>query len=183
KKFADDVHKFYDEMQQKNHCLFCRHQHATHPHMRATQYSLRTSTGVLRRHLFEHHADAWIAACDQMKISITAKDAQPVIEEYRRRQGQPTNESNNHSSNNKRSFSREAFVDAIVEFIVGDDQSINVIENEHLRAIFLMLRSDLKDSDIPHRTTIRNRIMELWDKHLDRLEAEIGVRELPSFFV
>lgn len=39
-----------------------------------------------------------------------------------------------------------------------------------------MLREDLKDSDIPHRTHIRNRIMQLWDEYLDRLEEEIAVR-------
>jgi hypothetical protein len=39
-----------------------------------------------------------------------------------------------------------------------------------------MLRDDLKDSDIPHRTTIRNQIMQLLDEHLDLVEAEIAVR-------
>jgi hypothetical protein len=39
-----------------------------------------------------------------------------------------------------------------------------------------MLREDLKDSDIPHRTTIRKRIMEVWDEHLDTLEAQMKVR-------
>jgi len=38
-----------------------------------------------------------------------------------------------------------------------------------------MLREDLKDADIPHRTTIRSRIMEVWDEHLDELEAEMSV--------
>ncbi|KAJ6582876.1 hypothetical protein DFH09DRAFT_277755 [Mycena vulgaris] len=48
-----------------------------------------------------------------------------------------------------------------------------VIENEQLRPIFLMLRDELKDSDIPHRTTIGKRILEVWDEHLDRLEREM----------
>lgn len=38
-----------------------------------------------------------------------------------------------------------------------------------------MLREELKDSDIPHRTTIRTRIMEIWDEHLDQLQAEMKV--------
>jgi hypothetical protein len=54
-------------------------------------------------------------------------------------------------------------------------QSINVIENKQLRAIFLMLRSELRDQDIPHRTTIRKRIIEVWDEHLSTLERELGV--------
>lgn len=54
-------------------------------------------------------------------------------------------------------------------------QSINVVENEQLRAIFLMLRAELTDSDIPHRTKIRKRIIEVWDDHLNSLESELGV--------
>lgn len=59
-------------------------------------------------------------------------------------------------------------------------KSINVIECQQLRAIFLMLREELKDSDIPHRTTIRNRILEVWDEHLDRLQKEMEVALLIS---
>lgn len=39
-----------------------------------------------------------------------------------------------------------------------------------------MLREDLKDSDIPHRTTVREHIMATWGKHLDELQAEMMVR-------
>ena len=38
-----------------------------------------------------------------------------------------------------------------------------------------MLRKDLKDSDIPHRTSIRRHIEEVWDEHLKGLEDEIKV--------
>ena len=38
-----------------------------------------------------------------------------------------------------------------------------------------MLREELKDSDIPHRTTIRKRIMEIWDEHLDILQDQMKV--------
>ena len=55
-------------------------------------------------------------------------------------------------------------------------QSIYVIENPQLRAIFLMLREELKDEDIPHRTTVRNRILQIWDEHLEQLSSEMQVR-------
>lgn len=92
-----------------------------HPHIQATSFSTRTSTGVLRKHLYERHADAWIAGCKRLNIPITAKEAQPAIEEYQRRQGQQP-QSDANSTNNRRAFSHEAFVDALVEFIVSDDQ-------------------------------------------------------------
>ena len=38
-----------------------------------------------------------------------------------------------------------------------------------------MLREDLKNSDIPHRTTIRKQIMEIWDEHLDMLQDQMKV--------
>ena len=38
-----------------------------------------------------------------------------------------------------------------------------------------MLRKELRDSDIPHRTTIRNRILEVWDNHLDQLANAMQV--------
>lgn len=38
-----------------------------------------------------------------------------------------------------------------------------------------MLREDLRDEDIPHRTTIRNRILEVWDTYLETLANEMQV--------
>lgn len=62
-------------------------------------------------------------------------------------------------------------------------QAINVIENPRLRAIFLMLREDLKDEDIPHRTTIRARILQVWGDHLDTISEELVVRFNISTFL
>lgn len=42
-----------------------------------------------------------------------------------------------------------------------------------------MLREELKDTDIPHRMTIRNRILQLLE-YLDELEEEMKVRTQPS---
>lgn len=39
-----------------------------------------------------------------------------------------------------------------------------------------MLREELKDEDIPHRTQVRTRILEIWDEHLDRLADEMKVK-------
>jgi hypothetical protein len=56
-----------------------------------------------------------------------------------------------------------------------------VIENPQLRAIFMLLRQELKDSDIPHRTHIRDRIMKMWDSHLEQLQSDMEVAF--SFFI
>ena len=39
-----------------------------------------------------------------------------------------------------------------------------------------MLRAELKDSDILHRTTIKKRVEEVLTEHLDRLRSDMAVR-------
>jgi hypothetical protein len=53
-------------------------------------------------------------------------------------------------------------------------QAINVIESPRLRKIFLLLREELKESDIPSRSTIRNHIEEVFEEHMAELEEEMG---------
>ena len=54
--------------------------------------------------------------------------------------------------------------------------AINVIESPQLRDIFLMLRAELKDSNIPHHTTIKKHVEEVLTEHLDRLRSDMAVR-------
>ena len=55
-------------------------------------------------------------------------------------------------------------------------QSLNVIESPELRKIFLMLRHELRDTDIPHRSTLRTHILEALEDHLLTLEGQMKVR-------
>jgi hypothetical protein len=95
---------------------------------KAKGYSLKTGTDPLRKHLYEDHPNSWISGCDRLCIPITAKAAQRAVAEYRNRQGQHTNQQSSNLKVN-RTFSREAFVDAIIEFIVVDDQVSNLFFN------------------------------------------------------
>ena len=45
-----------------------------------------------------------------------------------------------------------------------------------------MLCEELKDSDIPHRTYLREYIMKTWGDHLDTLQNEMGVCVMASFY-
>jgi len=162
-----------------------------------TRYGKKTSTTVRRSHLCESHPSAWIAACDKLGIDIMAKGAQNTVRNYRKEHNQASSTADPEDL--RKCFTPEAFVDAIVDFIVSDDQvlvkifnfglliyascgqSINVIESPKLRAIFLMLQEDLKNSDIPHRTTIRKQIMEIWDEHLDALQDQMMVNFIQYF--
>ncbi|KZP20378.1 hypothetical protein FIBSPDRAFT_954545 [Athelia psychrophila] len=64
-------------------------------------------------------------------------------------------------------------MNVLVGFIAADDQSINVIENPQLWALFLMLREELRDEDIPHRTKVCKCILEVWDEHLEQLADQM----------
>lgn len=53
---------------------------------------------------------------------------------------------------------------------------MNILENKHFRSLLLLLRDSLEDSDIPHRTFLRTRILSNWEQHLIGLQNEMNVR-------
>lgn len=85
-------------------------------------YGASTASGTKRKHLFTVHLDDWVSSCDDLKIKITAKEAQPFVHEYRARQGQPSSFTRLQDVNEIPPFSNDTFIDAIVDFIVADDQ-------------------------------------------------------------
>ena len=94
-------------------------------------------------------------------------------------------------------FTKTAFVDAIVGLVVTEDlisdvmsflvsfwvlicygrcfKPLSIVESVSLQRLFLMLRKELRDSDIPHKTTIRDRVEEVLMEHFDNLEKEMHV--------
>jgi hypothetical protein len=54
-------------------------------------------------------------------------------------------------------------------------QPINVVESPRLKKIFLLLRKELKESDIPGRTTVRQHIDTMYEDHLKELENDMKV--------
>jgi len=42
------------------------------------------------------------------------------------------------------------------------------------------LREELRDSDIPHRSRMRDRVMEVYKEHLAMLESDMEVRSSHS---
>lgn len=139
---ADDVWTFFKEVDGHNECIFCqyvadclsylitvsnifiRQEHISSSHVKVQPFKKTTGTTVLRNHLANDHIENWVETCDKFKISITAQVAQKAVNAYQQRRGQPQ-ESANFSAGpvpHVREYSREAFVDAIVEWIVADDQ-------------------------------------------------------------
>ena len=128
----------------------------------------------------------------RFQIPITAKGVQDAVCNYRTRQGQPYSQSSStdsvtHSPFCKRHLSMQSRISLspmirygfiFIKFpLITDNflQSINVIESPQLRAIFLMLREELKDSDIPHHTNLHEQILNAWNDHLDKLQEDMAV--------
>lgn len=103
------------------------------------QYGKNTSTTVRRNHLCEFHPSAWIAACDKLGIDITAKSAQNTVRDYRKQHSQASLASAADPEDLRKRFTPEAFVDAIVDFIVSDDQ---------VKSSYCVVMCSL--TDIPH---------------------------------
>lgn len=93
-----------------------RQAHAVDDDHTIAGFGSTTGTGTLQRHLFENHIDAWVTACDNLNIEITAQEAQDAIEKYRNLPPKTTLE------DSRPEYSKSAFIDALVEFIVADDQ-------------------------------------------------------------
>jgi hypothetical protein len=55
-------------------------------------------------------------------------------------------------------------------------QAINIIECREFRNLLLLMREDLKEKDIPHRTKIRESIIKSWESWFRTLKTELSVR-------
>ena len=89
-------------------------------------------------------------------------------------------------------FSQSRLLKALVNFIVANDQvqsmlhqyyaanhitfqSMNIVECCEFCDLLLLLREDLQDKDIPHRTKIRESIITAWKSWFVGLKSELAV--------
>ncbi|KAK0448803.1 hypothetical protein EV421DRAFT_1733051 [Armillaria borealis] len=175
---AQDIWTFFESKDGLHCCRFCLRRKQEGKPVPFHEYKGK-GTDSLRNHLITHHRDAWIAACDELKIKISAKNAKEALWAYREENGDTGTEDNMpHAHRSRDNFTRESFINAIMTLVVGDDQSLNLIENRHFRDLILLLRSDLQDEDIPHIDTLRARILESLDEHLDKLSKEMKIHKI-----
>ncbi|KIK10709.1 hypothetical protein PISMIDRAFT_124027, partial [Pisolithus microcarpus 441] len=73
-------------------------------------------------------------------------------------------------------FSIAIFHKSLVNFIIADDQSLQVVECKEFRQLLPLLKSDLKESDIPHHTKIKSSIIQVWKDYFVILKTELQVR-------
>ena len=95
-----------------------RHVHVSNPSHRVAGFSLAMGTSNLQKHLYNEHLEQWVTSCDDLKIEITAQAALPFVKKFHQEPAETPLESELPQYSKK----KEAFVEAILEFIVGDDQ-------------------------------------------------------------
>jgi hypothetical protein len=89
--------------------------HSADPDHHISTFGVNTSTSNLRKHLFSCHIEQWVNSCDDLGIAITGKDAVEAVREFRQEPADTPLESE------RPEYSKETFVEAILEFIIGDD--------------------------------------------------------------
>ncbi|KAK0470464.1 uncharacterized protein EV420DRAFT_1473521 [Desarmillaria tabescens] len=140
---ACDIWSFYVKTGDRHHCASCITEDFEDSDNIAKQsdFGLKTSTNILQCHLLDFHVTAWLTKCEQLGIEVCTKQKayRDAINNFQIEQGKQLPSS---GGTTQHPYSKESFIDAL---------SINVIENPHLHAIFLMLHEGLKESDIPHR--------------------------------
>lgn len=57
------------------------------------------------------------------------------------------------------------------------------MDAKEFRNLLLLLRENLQDSDIPHRTTMHNRIIELQSEQAEDLSNQMLVSQLTLFLI
>lgn len=93
-----------------------RRANATKPTHHVSVFETTTSTSNLQKHLFTDHIEEWNATCESLHISITAVAAIQAISKFHN-EPPPTELHSEHPP-----YSKEAFISAILDFVVGDDQ-------------------------------------------------------------
>lgn len=100
--------------------LFYRQLKESNPDHTVSTFGHSTSISVLQKHLYNKiHIEQWVITCDNLKIPITAKSAEEPVRIFCKEPAPSLFESE------RPTYSKKAFIDAIVEFIVGDDQVCN----------------------------------------------------------
>ncbi|KAF9036353.1 hypothetical protein BJ165DRAFT_631958 [Panaeolus papilionaceus] len=127
---ARDVWTFYKKVGLTRECIFCQVKRNASPvdndsddALPVKFFALGTGTSPLRKHLAKEHLGEWVDACDKFKIPITISSLQEVVNAHRQKKGRATTDAHSgQPPSHQTSFSPEAFLDAITEFIVADDQ-------------------------------------------------------------
>ncbi|OBZ73092.1 Zinc finger BED domain-containing protein 4 [Grifola frondosa] len=131
-------------------------------------YSPSTSRTGLQVYLENHHEEEYIESCQKFGWKMQLR-RQRV-----REAAQATSAPDGSEPSNCMPFTAQSFIRHIINFIVADDQSINVVECREFCDLLLHLRDELHETDIPRRTKIRESIIAAWKAYFEMLKADLA---------
>ena len=91
-----------------------RQLHETDSKHQISVFKLTTGISNLCKHLFSVHIDQWIRCCDDLRISITSKNALAAVHKFQ-------NEPLETLESEHPGYTREGFVEVLLEFVIDDD--------------------------------------------------------------
>ena len=157
------------------------------------EYSKKTSTTSLRPHIHNIHREKFLEARKKYKWKVL------LPEEVSEARSKAASEASGLRSQPEVKFNLPSFHQALLKFIVADDQvselsfltfstvmcnhqSLNIVECPEFRQL-LLLHGNLKDSDIPHRTRLRELLLQAWKEYFQELRSNFAVRPPSSFSI
>ncbi|CDO76573.1 hypothetical protein BN946_scf184831.g9 [Trametes cinnabarina] len=127
-------------------------------------------TSTIRAHLKRAHRDTYEAVC---KV-FAAKWNLARLDEPRTLQAERTTHSSSRTSaSSGEKFTADGFLYYLARWIVADDQSINVVENEEFQDLIYYLCPDLDPRDFPLRAKVTTFILEQWSKTKKDIHNEL----------
>ena len=165
---------------------------------RRISYAPSTTTGTLRGHIEKFHLikyiemalvpnRSWLIQVQSVKNAMDVGYSLDELKDIAMKGGKivknllprPTNSTTPDDAASKKQanipFSLPQLHKHLVDFIVADDQSLNIIECKEFRRLLLFLREDLQDKDIPHRTKIKTDIIQAWKDYFIVLKQDLAV--------
>lgn len=156
------------------------------PPSRRFIYSKKTSNSSLRPHLEKYHVDQYIRLANERGWKIMLPG---LLSQAKSQSAAPVSANKDEQPVQ---FDEHLFHKYLVNFIVADDQvcfyfiwswcspfilciqSLNVIECPEFRALLILLRNDLQ-AKIPHRTKLRELVVDAWRQYFQELKADLKV--------
>lgn len=153
------------------------------------EYSQKTSTTSLRPHVEKYHLELYKTLAKQKGWKILLPG---LLSQAR---SQATNEATSQGERPDK-FDERTFHQHLLNFIVADDQvcphliflclqcscmcfptlkSLNLVECREFRLLLLLLRNDLKEAMLPHRTKLRELIIQAWKQYFQVLRRDLAV--------
>jgi hypothetical protein len=154
------------------------------------EFSQKTSTTSLRPHIEKYHIKLFKALAEEKGWKILLPG---LVSQAR---SQATNKAANSQHERADNFDEHTFHQYLLNFIVADNQvcshliflylqcsclrvptlkSLNLVECREFRLLLLLLRNDLKEEMIPHRTKLRDLIIRAWKQFFQVLRRDLAV--------